>query len=315
MIGCLPNPETIDTALSLAARAPSIDDSQPWKWSVGTNSLHLYIDPDRHGSEVDAESRDVLVGCGVSLHHFLVALSALGWRAKVARLPDAAEPGLLADLELYPHPASGLDVVLAAAIPRHRSDWRPYNSWPVSAADMALIGARAAHAGVTMRRVESLPEVQDIVAQAVRRHAPDYEHDGESTTRSGRYASVVDIRHRNTPGSGPAVTTVDPPFADSAAQPPGLGFTAGNGVVVALGTNDDSRLARLRAGEATSLVLLSATALGLASCLVVERLTTAAAQDALQAKLFGLVGFPQTLLRIGWPPVNADPLPSPPHRR
>jgi hypothetical protein len=179
---------------------------------------------------------------------------------------------------------------------------------------MALIGARAAHAGVTMRRVESLPEVQDVVAQAVRRHSRDYEHDGESTTRSGRYASVVDIRHRSTLASAPAVSTVDAPFADSQAKPPGLGFTAGNGVVVALGTNDDSRLARLRAGEATSLVLLSATALGLASCLVAEQLKTAAAQDALQANLFGLVGFPQTLLRIGWPPVNADPLPSPPHR-
>jgi len=111
------------------------------------------------------------------------------------------------------------------------------------------------------------------------------------------------------------VATVDPPFADSAAQPPGTECGTGNGVVLALGTKDDSRLARLRAGEATSLVLLSATALGLASCLVGEPLKTAEAQDALQANLIGLVGFPQTLVRIGWPPVNADPLPSPPRRQ
>jgi nitroreductase len=61
-------------------------------------------------------------------------------------------------------------------------------------------------------------------------------------------------------------------------------------------------------------VLLSATALGLASCPVAEALKTAEAQDALQANLFGVVGFPQILLRIGWPQVNADPLPSPPRR-
>ena len=36
-------------------------------------------------------------------------------------------------------------------------------------------------------------------------------------------------------------------------------------VVLALGTRDDDDLARLRAGEATSLVLLTATALGLAT--------------------------------------------------
>lgn len=49
------------------------------------------------------------------------------------------------------------------------------------------------------------------------------------------------------------------------AQPPGATSVDDNGVVVALGTAEDDELARLRAGEATSLVLLTATALGLAS--------------------------------------------------
>src|SRR4051812_4524779 len=129
MIACLPDLETIHTALSLATRAPSIHDSQPWLWRVGAQSLHLYADPDRSGLDADADSRDMLLSCGASLHHCVVAFAALGWRAKVQRLPDAADPEHLAALELSRHPASALDVVLAAAIPRRRSDWRPYGPW------------------------------------------------------------------------------------------------------------------------------------------------------------------------------------------
>jgi nitroreductase len=309
MICRLPDHETIHTALSLATRAPSIDDSQPWLWRVDAQSLHLYADPD---VENVADSRDVLLSGGASLHHCVVAFAALGWRARVQRLPDPAKPEHLAALELYQHPASALDVALATAIPRRRSDWRPYSSWPVSAADMAVIGVRAARAGVTTRRVESLPELQHVVAQAVWRHAMESDHVAESAAGRGRYAALTHVPHRNASKPEPAVSMVPPPFADSAVAP---GGTAGdNAILLALGTAEDSRLACLRAGEAMSLVLLSATAQGLASCPVAEPLETAEARDSVHANLFGLVGVPQMLLRIGWPPVDADPLPSPPRR-
>ncbi|MGX9789832.1 Acg family FMN-binding oxidoreductase [Mycobacterium sp. MMS18-G62] len=284
MINCQPDHDTIQTALSLATRAPSINDSQPWLWRVGAQGLHLYADPDRAGLGADAHSRDVLLSCGAALHHCVVALAALGWRAKVHRLPDPEEPGHVAALELAQHHAGALDAALASAIPRRRSDWRPYSPWPVSTADMALIGARAARAGVTTRRVETLPELQHVVAQSVWRHTTPHGH---------------------APKSDSTASMVPPPIAESEGD---------NAVVLALGTKDDTPLARLHAGEATSLVLLSATALGLASCPVAEPLETAEARDTLQANLFSIVGFPQMLLRIGWPPVDADSLPSPPRR-
>ena len=122
MNATLPDRETIHTALSLAARAPSIHNSQPWRWRVGARSLHLYADPERHLHNTDPDSRDLLLSCGVSLHHAVVALAALGWQAKVHRLPNPEEPDHLASIEVYPHPATELDVTLAAAIPRRRTD-------------------------------------------------------------------------------------------------------------------------------------------------------------------------------------------------
>lgn len=82
--------------------------------------------------------------------------------------------------------------------------------------------------------------------------------------------------------------------------------------MVALGIVDDDAMSRLRAGEATSLVLLTAAALGLASCPITEPLEVPETRAAVRADVFGAEGYPQMLLRIGLAPVNADPLPTTP---
>jgi len=168
---------------------------------------------------------------------------------------------------------------------------------------------------VMLRQLESLPQLQTIVAQAVWQHATDHDYLTELTTWSGRYASVAGVPARNTPGSDPTATLPGRLFAGPAlAQPPGAPAEDDNAAVIALGTIDDTRLARLRAGEATSIVLLSATALGLASCPVTEPLEIAETRDAVRSDVFGSTGFPQMLLRLGWAPVNADPLPATPRQ-
>ena len=315
MTARFPDRQTIHTVLALATRAPSIHNSQPWRWRVGSQSLHLYADPQRHLPNTDPDNRDLLLSCGAALHHAVVALAALGWQAKVHRLPNPAEPEHLAAIEVSRSPASELDVTLAAAMPARRTDRRLYNAWSVPDVDIALMGARAARAGVMLRQVASLPKLQNIVAQAVWQHATDHDYLTELSTWSGRYASLAGVPARNTPQSDPTSPIPGRLFAGPAlAQPPDVAPDDDAAVVLALGTKDDSALARLRAGEATSLVLLTATALGLASCPVTEPLEIAETREAVKTDVFGVSGFPQMLLRIGWAPVNADPLPSTPRR-
>lgn len=310
-----PDRETIHTVLSLAIRAPSIHNSQPWRWRVDRESLHLYADTERHLANTDPDSRDLLLSCGASLHHAVVALAALGWQAKIHRLPNPSDPEHLAAIEVCPYPATALDVTLAAAIPRRRTDRRLYNAWSVPDADIALMGARAARAGVSVRQVASLPNLEQIVIQAVRQHTSDHDYLSELSVWSGRYASLAGVPARNTPRPDPTSPIPGRLFAGPAlAQPPDAASEDDAAVVLALGTNDDSPLARLRAGEATSLVLLSATSFGLASCPVTEPLEIAETREAVRTEVFGDSAVPQMLLRIGWAPVNADPLPSTPRR-
>ena len=153
-----------------------------------------------------------MLSCGAALNHCVVAF-ALGWQSKIHRFPNAA-PNHLAAIELHRYPATEVDVTLAAAIPRRRTDRRYYSSWPVPQGDIALVAARAARAGVMSRRIDALANLRCLVSQAAWRHGNDYDYLRELATCTGRYArrpvrprvtprNPIQ-RHRYRPGRSPA---------------------------------------------------------------------------------------------------------------
>lgn len=310
-----PDAATVRSALSLAVRAPSVHNSQPWLWRVGQESVHLYANPDLHLRHTDPDARDLMLSCGAALNHCAVAFAALGWQSKIHRFPNSADPNHVAAVELHRYPETELDVALAAAIPRRRTDRRRYSSWSVPPGDIALMGARAARAGVMLRRIDALDTLKRLVTDAAWRHAGDSDYMNEMTSWSGRYASTAGVPAHSIPEVDSAATPLARSFAGGRlAETPDGASPQDHAAVVALGTVDDDELSRLRAGEATSVVLLTATALGLSSCPVTEPLEIAETREAVRTDVFGADGFPQMLLRIGWAPVNADPLPSTPRR-
>ncbi len=310
-----PDPDTIRAALTLANRAPSVHNSQPWHWRIGDRSLHLYADQTRHLPKTDPDRRDMMLSCGAALHHCTVALAAMGWHARVHRLPDPAEPDLLASIELSAQAPDELDIMLAAAISRRRTDRRNYSSWPVPWGDIALMGARAARAGVMLRQVDLIPRLNAIVAESVSQHGQDGDYLAELNAWSGRHGSVAGVPACNTPDPDPSSPIPARIFAGSAlSRPAQTPSGEDNAVVIVLGTEGDDELARLRAGEATSLVLLSATAMGLATCPVTEPLEIPRTREAVRADVFGASGHPQMLIRVGWAAADAEQLPTTPRR-
>jgi hypothetical protein len=78
--------------------------------------------------------------------------------------------------------------------------------------------------------------------------------------------------------------------------------------VVLMGTEDDDRIAWLLAGQATARVLLRATVAGVAASPLTQALDWPVTRTRMQARL-SLVGHPQMLLRLGYPPeASAGPL-------
>ena len=107
-----PDAGTIRTVLALTSRAPSVHNTQPWRWLVGGQSLHLYSDADRQLPNIDPDGRDLILSCGAALHHCVVGFAAVGWRAKVNRFPNPADPSHLAAIELSRSTADPVDIAL-----------------------------------------------------------------------------------------------------------------------------------------------------------------------------------------------------------
>ncbi|AQA05132.1 NAD(P)H nitroreductase [Mycobacterium sp. MS1601] len=310
-----PDHATVTAALEMANRAPSLHNSQPWQWRVGLRSIHLHAQPSRQLPHTDPDGRDLLVSCGATLHHCQIAFAALGWRAVVHRLPDPGQHHHLAAIELHRALPSNAEIALAAAIQQRYTDRRSYAATTVRAADIALMGARAARVGVTMRRMEPTTEFRALLAQAVWAHAGDSDYLDELAAWSGRHAADDGVPARNVPPSNPRAAIPGRLFADpQLSSGDGEDSTRDSGVLLALGTAEDDTMARLRAGEATSAVLLTATSQGLVSCLISEPLEVAETRQGVRQWAFDDREYPQMMIRVGWLPAGLRRLPPTPRR-
>ena len=80
--------EVIRDAVRLACRAPSLHNSQPWRWVLEGDALQLFADADRVVRATDSSGREALMACGAVLDHFRVAMAAAGYTANVDRFPN-----------------------------------------------------------------------------------------------------------------------------------------------------------------------------------------------------------------------------------
>jgi nitroreductase len=84
-------------------------------------------------------------------------------------------------------------------------------------------------------------------------------------------------------------------------------------VLLALATREDNDTTRLRAGEALSHLMLTATAMGLASCPLTDPLNDMRSRLGLACEVFDGEAYPQALIRLGLPP--AEDVSHPPSTR
>src|SRR5690606_31846056 len=189
-----------------------------------------------------------------------------------------------------------------------------FSSWPIPPGHLSLFAERAATLGAVVRVVE--PEEREHVAaaarEAARLHAADEAYRFELALWSGLHSSPDGIPAHSIPAARagdelPARVFAGPELTDTARE-------ADHAELLVIATSADDRLSQLRAGEAISAVLLSATTIGLASCLVTEPLEIAAERAKLRMRVLRDTGYPQAFVRVGWAHTSAEPLPPTPRR-
>jgi hypothetical protein len=102
-----------------ARRAPSVLDSQPWRWRISEDLAELRADrADRAGRlpTVGRYGRLLVISCGAALDHAVTALAGAGAQVKVEALPDPGDLDLLARLYV-----TGFGPVHPEAVRRHRA--------------------------------------------------------------------------------------------------------------------------------------------------------------------------------------------------
>jgi nitroreductase len=314
-----PDENTLRAAVALACRAPSVHNSQPWRWELGEHSLHLYADRTRTLPAADPLGADLTVSCGAALHHLRVGLAALGWRAVVHRLPNPALPDHLAAIEFEAREPSASHVAHAAAIPRRRTDRRAFSSWAVPDGILDQLVACARAEGVEARVV--MGRARDELLMAIGKAAAAQEADPEYRAEIREWSGVY-------PGASAGVPAANIPagshqygnlrmreFAPGELLQSGQRLLSEDaGSLLVLSTSSDDDLSRLRAGEATSAVLLEATAAGLATCPLSQPLEVVETRELVRDQVLGGSTCPQLVIRAGWAAFNADPLPATPRR-
>lgn len=315
----IPDETTLRAALSLATRAPSIHNTQPWRWRLAEDSLHLYADPDRLLRAADPDGRDLLLSCGAVLHHLRVALAAVGWTTTVHRFPEPDVPDHLAAVGFEPRTSIMRDVALVSAIPARRTDRRRFSSWMVSTILLGDLGSVAARQDAVLVAVTS-PKARHALVTTIAAAAADQEADiayaVELAVWAGRDFSASD----GVPATNIPARPVRHDDVTMRSFPNGLlprqrtGREADAGELLVLATAEDSAIARLRAGEAMSSVLLWATEFGLATCPLSQVLDVPETRALVGDKVLDGFGYPQIVLRVGWAPVENHELPPTPRR-
>ena len=313
MTGQRPDHRTVREAIALANRAPSVHNTQPWRWLVGDYSVHLMADRSRHVPATDPDERDLLLGCGAALHHFRVALATSGWRAE-AHLMPGSDPDHLASIEMVPHDPAEEELALARAIPRRRTDRRGFTSWPVPIGHLELMARFSALAGgllVPVTEPDPRHAVVAAIAAAARWQESNPAYREELAGWSGRGRAADDgVLAAGTPAS--SRVRGDTPmrtFPGGVLVEPDTGPGGDDGELLVLATTDDDVLSRLRAGEAASAALLAATSLDLATCPLSQPLEVRDTRDRIRDEVLGGAACPQLVLRVGWVPTSARPLP------
>ncbi|WP_040836142.1 Acg family FMN-binding oxidoreductase [Nocardia brevicatena] len=303
-----PDQAALLAAMRLATRAPSVHNTQPWRWEYCDRQLRLYRDDDRSLPSADPTGRQLIISCGAMLDHVRTAFAAEGWRTDTVRQPTPYRPDHLATLVFRPWPDPPSDLrTRAGMIGRRRTDRLPMSD-PGDLSDL-------------VRTARSLTEPYDVIVGVLGTNAlARLEAASEQSTALRRYDMTYQTELRWWSGHKRSTegVPVDALISESEAVrvPVGRKFPAhahsarrgeleDQARLWVLSTPDDSVLHWLRTGEALSTVLLECTAAGLATCPMTHITELPTTRRAVM-NLAGSQDLAQVVVRVGLAPDHEE---------
>lgn len=265
--------------LALAARAPSLRNSQPWRFDARPGQVDVWADLSRSLPASDPTGREVAIACGATVCNLRVGLRARGHRPTVALVPDDLEPTLVARVSWDEEQRGDVDPdarrLLPAIYRRHTHRGR-FTGRPLDPELAESLERAAAAEGGGLHFVS--PADLDWLARLVQTHE----------RRAAGNARIRNEGHW---------------LEQSVPRTSGL-FSRSGGVPAAavLWSGEDDLRAWLRSGQALQCLLLVAAEQWAFASLHTQPLEDDDARRRVAARL-ELPGSAQAILRIGYAPV------------
>ncbi|GAA1030562.1 NAD(P)H nitroreductase [Virgisporangium ochraceum] len=302
-----PNTEALAKALTqtvtAAGLAPSIHNTQPWRWRMTGDGLDLHLEPSRLLQVSDPDTRLSTLSCGAALHHARVSLAAQGWRATVTRIPDPAHPGHLAHLRVdgpAPEPVEALTVRRARTIGLRHTDRRPLTGPPIGPADITTLLTAVGAEGASLYILRP-DQIIDLATSA--------HHAQRTDLHEARWQAELAHWTGGTRPTGSGIPDATIPAQPSETPVPGRDFGHYGDLPISQGHDRAAVFAIiygrgdrpqdwLHAGEALSAAWLTATEIGVSLLPLSATIETLSTRQAMRA-LLSSAGHPYLVLRLG----------------
>jgi nitroreductase len=312
------NKDDLRTVVEAAVRAPSVHNTQPWRFrshrddSGEPDGLDVFADPGRALGVIDPHGRELHISCGAAIELACIATRSLGHTCSVRLLPDSADRSHLARIEIGdPERATAADLALSGALTSRYTERDRFEARSVPSELIEELRSAAAAAGAWIRVLDQPgDEVTTAVllshADDLERSNPEYQREladwnrTESDATDGIMSSALPSTPVSARGSSFRLRDFDvrehaATVAASDCDPP----AAEHPLVLILGTESDDATAWLQAGQALGRLLLRAAAEGVSASPMTQVLEVPATRSMLSREL-GLLGHPQMLLRMGY---------------
>ncbi|MFJ6836774.1 Acg family FMN-binding oxidoreductase [Streptomyces sp. NPDC091209] len=307
-----PTDEWVAALVHDAAAAPSMHNAQPWRFAYfqGSRTVHVRADFDRTMPHVDPDTRGLHIGCGAALLNLRVA-AVHGGRFPVTRLlPDPADPGLLAAVQLTDSGPGESDLAaLYPAIHRRHTSRFPFDATEIPEAIRTALGDAAHREGAVLEfpDVWRLEEVLELIEEGEARNLadPGSSEDLAAWTRLDSPAGTTASDGVPEYAFGPVKHGGRAPMRDFAGDEPLAHRETSqferSPQLALISTAEDRPADWLRAGQAMERVLLLATIEGLSSSFATQALEWTDLRWPLRDPVSGK-GDVQMVLRLGYGP-------------
>lgn len=307
-------PRQVEGLLTTAGLAPSLHNSQPWRFRITPQVIELHTDPDRRVSVADPDDVEQRIACGAALFNLRLALRGHGIRPDVTVLPDPQRLDLIATIRhggaQLPSPEQ---TRLLAAVPRRRTNRRPFSETSVTGEEQHALRAAALEEGSWLHIVhepDQRSQLQQLAAKAHRQQAGDPAFMTElkrwTSDSAGRDDGVAVGVGGPRPEPHDRWVKRDYTAGTGAERVPGKDFEA-EPMIAILGSHLSGATADIHSGQALQHLLLTATVAGLTASFLSQLVEVPQTREELRI-LIGATRPPQVVMRIGrgWP-VPATP--------